>query len=707
MQFNEKGYAIMQNDIYLRRSRKVIVVPEESKLPDAHLATAMKNIAALGFTCSPALLAALRTLSEVSFIRWYKALIHSLKKLVGAHVPYRPMYPNFPQQVMETSDAELYLNAWFHYVTNEVPEMEPIDREILQSKVNLDMIELGSEEGFFQLMRQLMEANTSISDTDKKDLAWVIEHDHDIDALLPDAIRHKEQAGFIVATLLRSGKADVTRIQRYVKTATDVLRLAVAWSDGDVSLAANTPFRKFTRAERRLLLGLLEQCPNPIEDMLRYRDRWVRLGEILHPSEYKSRYPLSQEAFDVLRNNRPYATFGHRVEEALRYFDTDQAVEQLLERPGEFARRLDHLLRLEGAEASWIASFFESVADRVATAVLLQVMTHFKYRQSSNELRLFFPKGNVAKAFSLPDTRPPIASDACAAVVEICEQTLLARFAKLPGLGNVYLDAQLQNYMVPFSQRSASKALRTLVRGSKLAMPEGDTIRFFLWWKEGVADGKPTGRTDIDLSAGLYDDVWNYKEHISYTNLRSARYKAAHSGDIVAAPHGACEFIDIDIPSVIKYGGRYIVASLHSFTGQVYSDLPECFAGWMMRQHPNSGEVFDPATVVDRIDLTANTQIAIPAILDLAERTVIWCDLALTRNPNFYNNVEGHQTGVVAMGKAMTTTAKPSLYDLFRLHALARGQLVEREEEAQTVFALQRGITPFDMEEIMASFLAS
>lgn len=170
MQLNEKGYAIMQNDIYLRRSRKIIVVPEQSKLPDAQLATAMKNIAALGFTCSPALLAALRTLSEVSFIRWYKALIHSLKMIVGAHVPYRPMYPNFPEQVMEASDAELYLNAWYHYVTNEVPEMEPINQEILQAKVKLDMIELGSEEDFRQLMRQLMKANTSISDTDKQEL---------------------------------------------------------------------------------------------------------------------------------------------------------------------------------------------------------------------------------------------------------------------------------------------------------------------------------------------------------------------------------------------------------------------------------------------------------------------------------------------------------------------------------------------------------
>ncbi|RJG22834.1 TerD family protein [Paenibacillus thiaminolyticus] len=697
---------MMQKEIYLRRSRKVIVVPEQSKLPDAQLATAMKNIAALGFTCSPALLAALRTLSEVSFFRWYKALIHSLKKLVGAHVAYPPMYPNFPEQVMDASDAELYLNAWYHYVTNEVPEIESITREIFRGKTKLEIIELGSEEHFRQVMRELMQANTSISDTDKQDLAWVIEHDHDIDALLPDVIPHKEQVGFIAAALLRAGKADVTRIQRYVRTATDVLRLAVAWSDGDVSLAASTPFRKFTRAERRLLLGLLEQCQNSIEDMLRYRDRWVRLGEILHPSEYKSRYPRSQEAFDVLRNNRPYASFGHRLEESLRYFDTDQAVEQLLERPGEFARRLDHLLRLEGA-AAWIASFFASVADRVATPVLLQVMTHFKYRQYANELRLFFPKGNVAKAFSSPDTRPPVAPDACATVVETCEKALIDRFAKQPDLGKVYLDPQLQNYMVPFSQRSASKSLRTLVRGSKLAMPAGETIRFFLWWKEGVIDGKATGRTDIDLSAALYDDAWNYKEHISYTNLRSARYKAAHSGDIVSAPHGACEFIDIDIPSVLQYGGRYIVATLHSFTGQAYSELPECFAGWMMRQHPNSGELFEPETVVDRLDLTANMQIAIPAILDLAERTVIWCDLALTRNPQFNNNVEGHQSGIVAMGKAMTTIAKPNLYELFRLHALARGQLVEREGEAQTVFSVQRGITPFDMEEIMGSFLAS
>lgn len=704
----------MKNEIYLRRSKKVIVVQEQHHLPDTYMATAAKNIEALGFIFSSELIAALRTLSVASFILWYEAISTSLKKLVGAHVDYKPMYPNFPQQVMEASEAELYLRALFHYITGELPAMTPEQRAERRNEGKLEVIDLGDEDDFRQIIRRLIAANTSISSTDKADLIYAIEQEENVELLLPPVIPYKEQLVLVAATLIASEKADMTFMQRYMRTATDVLRLAVALSDGDVSLATNTPFRKFKRAERRLLLGLLEQCPELTEDMLRHSTRWIRLGEILHPSEYKSRFVRTHEAFAVLRNKTYYETFNRNLERALRSNDIKLAMEYLLQRPGEFARRLDHLLRLEHAleldenESASVAAQFASIAHHVATPVLLQVMTHFKHRQQAGELRLFFPKGNVAKTFAIDDTRPPVSAHACGEIAASCEATLLTRFAKLPELGSVYLDAGLQRYIVPFSQRSASKALRTLVRGSKLemselGMSEGDTIRFFLWWKEGAA----TGRADIDLSAVLYDGDWNYMEHISYTNLRSAQYKAAHSGDIVSAPSGACEFIDIDIPSVLNYGGRYIVATLHSFTGQAYCELPECFAGWMMRKQPQSGEVFEPATVVNRIDLASNTQISIPVVLDLQQRTVIWCDLALTRNPNYYNNVEGHQTGISLLGKAMTTMEKTNLYDLFRLHALARGQLVEQEDEAETVFSPQRGITPWDIETIIASFLAS
>ncbi|ETT50127.1 TerD family protein [Paenibacillus sp. FSL H7-689] len=701
----------MNNTIYLRRANKLIIESNEGKqqLPKTYLATALKNIEALGYTFSDELMQAMRQLSKEQFETVYHQLVADLRVMVGAHVKYTPMYAGFPMQVMQADEAELYLNAIIHYLTNLTvvyPDQPSVERTPLLEKTDLKVIGLGNQQEFQTLIRQIIEAKGSISETDKADIDTVLEHadPEDVDALLPTEIPFKENVGFVVASLLKHEKANIDRIGPYFKTASDVLRLAVAWSDGDVSLAAASPFRKFKRRERRLLLGLLEQCGSMTEDMLRYKDRWIRLGEILHPSEYKLRYPRCEEAFDILRNNKPYSTFNGSVELAFQYRNVWSLIDLLSQRPGEFARRLDHLLRMTEDEAYVLLAFGE-VLEQVSTPVLLQVRQHFAHRNEPQDLRVFFPKGNVAKAFAVPNELPEIDEATCQDVVQLCEKALIERFAALPTLGKTYVDPQLHDYLVPFSQRSASKALHTIVRGSRVPMAEGDTIRFFNWWKEGDVNGQSTGRVDIDLSAVMYDKDWNYVEHISYTNLRSSNYKAVHSGDIVTAPNGASEFIDLHIPSIVAYGGRYVVATLLSFTSHPYCDLPECFVGWMMRKKPGSGEIFEPSTVANKIDITADTQIAIPVIMDLVERTVIWTDLALTRYPDYYNNVEGNQKGIVLMGKALTTLRKPDLHDLFMLHAKARGELVDTIDQADTIYSVDQGITPYDIEQIMAEYL--
>ncbi|ASZ69282.1 hypothetical protein BK721_04070 [Bacillus thuringiensis serovar nigeriensis] len=370
---------------------------------------------------------------------------------------------------------------------------------------------------------------------------------------------------------------------------------------------------------------------------------------------------------------------------------------------------MDHLIRLCSDTSTDVFNILEeflSIIGNVSTPVLLQLTAHFKHRNDKNEFRTFFPKGNVAKAIGIENTLPFISEDICLMIVKMCEDTLKNRFAELPSLGKVFLDEQLKNHLVPFSQRSASKALRTLSRGSKVDLPEGDTIRFFLWWKEGYVNGQHTGRVDIDLSAAMYDEDWQYKEHVSFTNLRSKNFKAYHSGDITSAPKGASEFIDFDIPSVLKYGGRYVVMTLLSYTDQPYKDLPECFTGWMVRQYPGSGEIFEPSTVQDKVDITADTQISIPVILDLKERKLIWTDLSLTRDLTYDNTIEANQKGMILVGKALTNLVKPNLYDLFRLHIEARGELVQDIEEAETIFSLNKGITPFDIEKIISDFIA-
>jgi hypothetical protein len=684
------------NAIYLRRRRKVYVKDGGTQLPLAQLATLQKNIESLGFICSQELLARLQTLSPERIASFYKSFIKDLQELVGAHRVFKPMYPNFPDQVMQMSQAELYYNAVLHYLTNRLHEHPKQSRPPLIEETNLRVIDLGTKGDFEGIFTQLAGSRTSLSPQDKQDVSWfVAQYRDDIARLLPKEMPIKENLAVVGAALLRHTTLATTVLADKIRTATDVLRLAVALSDGDVSLAEPTRFTKFRRGERKQMLAWLEATGGPTEDMLRWPEPWKRLGERLHPGDYSEKFPKTFNAFDVIRNDRPFETFNRRIEGSLSKQDTSAVLELLQKRPGDLARRLDHLLRFS-ARPEDVVSAFAAATDRVSTPVLLQVLTHFRHRDEQRPLRPFFPKGEVAKVYATTNRLSALPSGVAETIASVCGQSLLTRFARLPPLGKCYLDPQLTKFLVPFSQRSASKALRTLVRGSRLPLPECEVVRFFLWWKNGKS------RTDIDLSAAAYDADFKYVDVISYYNLKS--FGGCHSGDIVDAPQGASEFIDLNVAKTLARGVRYIVMSLNSFTSQPYCDLPECFAGWMARDAAGSGEIFEPKTVQDTVDVAANTRICIPAILDLASREVIWADIALRERTN-WNNVHTNLSGVSLMLRSLTSLVKTDLHTLFALHIRARGQSVADPTQADTVFAVQQGITPFDLSRIAAEFM--
>ncbi len=684
------------NTIYLRRRRKVYLKEGTNRLSRGFAAALQKNIESLGFAFSEQLLQRIQTLSIEKLDSFYKSLVKDLQEMAGAHRPFKPLYPNFPIQVMELSEAELYLNALFHYLTNKLPAYTRDERPPLSEATKVRLIDLGTKEDFESIFTKMAGAKTSLSAQDKQDLAWfVAQYRDDIQRLLPASIPSKEILALIGAQLVRHTTVAEGFLKEKVKTPTDILRLAVALSEGDVSLAELAKFKNFKRSERKLMLSLLERSGDPTEDMLRWKEPWKRLGERLHPGDYAEKFPKTCSAFNVLRNDLPYVTFNRKLEKHLLFGELAQVVEMLMSRPGDLARRLDHLLRLSN-DAKLIEACFRPLAVRVSTPVLLQVLTHFSHRSMTGDLRVFFPKGDVAKIYARPDDLKPLAPEVAGKISEICEEVLIARFSSLPRLGKCYLDTALKDYRVPFSQRSASKSLRTLVRGSRLPMPEGNIIRFFLWWKNG------SSRTDIDLSAALYDDKFKFVDVVSYYNLKN--FGGHHSGDIVDAPNGAAEFIDLDIAKTVAGKVRYVVMSLNSFTEQPYCDLPECFAGWMSRKQSGSGEIFEPKTVIDKVDLAANTRICLPAIFDLIERKIIWCDIALKNGPS-YNNVQTNLSGVSLMLRAMNGSRKTDLYTLFDLHVRARGERVAEKEAADKIFAINEGVTPFDLDLIAADYL--
>jgi len=85
-------------------------------------------------------------LSVESLAVFYKQLVKDLRVKVGAHRQFNPMYPNFPEQVMEMSAARLYLNALIHYATNRLPAHEKEERPSLADETKLRIVELGSRE---------------------------------------------------------------------------------------------------------------------------------------------------------------------------------------------------------------------------------------------------------------------------------------------------------------------------------------------------------------------------------------------------------------------------------------------------------------------------------------------------------------------------------------------------------------------------------
>jgi hypothetical protein len=687
------------NGIYLRRRLKVVLpLPDGAgNTPLNVLATLQKNLESFGFLLGDEVIAALKALSPPQVDAFYQRLVKELRAMVGAHRPFTPMYPNFPAQVMAMTEAELYFRALVHYLTQQLPAFKAREREPLADQPPCRVIRLGARADFETIFTLLANAKSPFSPQDQEDMKWFVAQYRDgVRRLLPEAIPCKENLAFLGAELIRNVSDGGAILDGHVKTATDVLRLAAALSGGDVSLATACKFGKFRRPERALLLGWIERAESRTEDMLRWRGRWVRLAERLHPGEYAKRFPKAAAAFDVIRNGRPFATFNGRIETGLLRKDTDAVLDLLDARPGELARRLDHLMRIS-ADAAAVAGRFRACADKVSTPVLLQVLTHFRRRGEPAPLRAFFPKGNVAKVYATRELLPPLPAGQAAELAFVCEQALLHRFSKLPALGPCFLDERLKTYLVPFSQRSASKTLRTLVRGSRLPLPACTTLRFFVWWRNGKS------RTDIDLSAVMYDGEFGFVSTLAYYNLKD--FGAHHSGDIVDAPNGAAEFIDVDIPRCRERGVRYVGMVLNSYTEQPYCDLPECFAGWMARVSPNSGEIFEPKTVVDKVDVASATRICLPAAFDLASGEVIWTDIALAGSPRFANNVHNNLSGVSLMLRAMAQLRKTDLHTLFGLHVQARGKRVADPEAAQTVFAVDRGITPFDLDRIAAEFM--
>lgn len=683
----------IDNNIFIRRTKKFFVESGNGNQSDETVATFVANLESLGFILSSDLISVLRSLDDNQMSDVYFEMIGILKELTGAKKKFTPMYANFPKSVMEMDEATLIFNAIKYYDSLEIPSEEKIEREPLENySNNLTVIKLGTSEQYFKMFKNLIGSGTSISEADKDEIVQtIVSNKEHLSEIIPEKIPFKENLTFVSGLFYRL-ELDVSELVKRYNTCTDALRFAVSLNDGDVSLAENTKFKKMKRSTRRFILSLIEGQNNLEEDMLRHRMKWIRLGEILHPGEFSTKYPKSFKAFKAIRNSEKIETFGRTVELGLKEKNVTKILKPLMSRPGEFARRLDHILRTsESEDVDSVISSFEKIVGKISIPVLLQLKNHFENRNNMI-CRSVFPKGNVAKVKTIPFATELDAS-ICVSIVSICSDTLIKRFSTKERLGNVFVSDDLQKMIVPFSQRSASKALKTIVRGSRLPLGDGDFVRFFIWWKN------TDRRIDVDSSCVFFDRNYQRMDYVAFNKTSVNGNYAHHSGDIVDAPNGASEFIDLDIEKCVSKGIRYAVLDIRNFTGVKYSEMSECFSGFMMRKGMMTGEVFEPKTLSNKFDLNSDSISAMPVIIDVLNREMIWADVSLNQS------IMTSNSNITEMVMGICEMRKPTLYDLFTHHGIARGNIVEDKDKADIVFSMDGDVTPFDIEKIMGEYL--
>ncbi|NVB84490.1 MAG: hypothetical protein HOV81_39310 [Kofleriaceae bacterium] len=490
---------------------------------------------------------------------------------------------------------------------------------------------------------------------------------------LPPRIVVRESMAIAVARLVRVGPdhdATLRELGAHLATATDVLRVACVLLGGDPGLAPSR-LCSISRGLRRALLGTLERLPADelVEDMVRHRALWKRVGEKLHPFELARTLPKVALAFSVVRGtNLAAATFGPKVrelgvrlpsvyveddrakpiawagpiEDALRAGNPRAALARLTHRPVELLRRADHLVRTAQVRQhdalQTLVKAVELAAMKGPPALLFTVAAHASRRGRPSPRRVFFPDGDVLRAWSLPDFRTPLRGDAIAVMVGAIRRQLVLRAETKRQFPRAIIDRALVDLVVPMTDRTVSRTRQVWPRGSEVALPDGPGTRISL-----VAGRELRDR--VDLAIELFDVYWRH----------------------VATVRSDERAIAMHLEQLAQGGARHAVVALSN----------PCT---LLLTRASLGVTSEPdARSPLTFSLRGRSRLVVPLTIDLAERRLRWLDIQLD-DRDALREVGGYRAALAHVGRdyadLIGTHAKPTMWDVACIHAASRANTI-------------------------------
>ena len=697
------------------------------------LATLIKKFEGYGYIFSKELAIAISKEERNTIIDKLKSVIKVIEDF-KSDKNYTVFYKNFPDEVIDMNEVDLYINQILHYWIGYLPSNNEniIKEDIEPSKlVKARELKLIDDEMIERLFIDLLSSNVTLSEQYLDDVC-VLTNNKSIKELekYMEYIQMKETLTTVSSYIL---KKEGVLIGNF-KTATDILRL-IAKISGDELNNKHIHFAYFSRAELGQLMTKLENLQNPMPDIKRYSKPWHTFFKLYAKKINFNKFPKVRKVADMLFGDISYMTERGKINEQINRLSTmseedlDNLIKEFTIFYGDYVREILSLLnKAKENQYEKLLIGLENCVTKVNTRILFQLYDRIINLKAKDKTvpRLVNSKGKwrrLKESISLSD-------ELLNRVLQIVEDGIKTQLKEKENLGKVFIDEDYKNIMLTTSEKDSNISLRPMTRGSRIKFnPKAEVLRFFVAWKNldektlkelntaySKLDEKTLkeltpmySRVDVDLSALTFNENLEFNDVVAYYNQKKSGF--AFSGDITNAPEGALEYIDVfDLERLKKKGNRYILMQIRSYNGYTFEEINSVYAGVMELTSIEAKEKKNmySTAITEGFQIVSSERTTNTILVDLKNYEYIWLDMNMdSYKLDIFQNALNYEEipYLNDMLRYFSRKQYITMYDLLKLNADVRGVLTKDKKEADVIFEKVDNKNNLALADILSNYL--
>lgn len=799
------------NGVYVQEQKlNIEKASRNNTLSIAEMATITKKFQGYGYTFEKKLAQTIFKVDRDYAIDLCREMLENIEDF-KSDKGYEVFYKDFPKEVMNMEEADIYINQMLHYWFGYIPKHKNLknknigyEKDELAQLVELSHLKLVADSDIEKLFYNLLSSNVTLSSQYLEDVCF-----------LSNGFSEKELEEYSENILM---KETLTTLSSYVwekrkilignfDTATDVLRFITKLSNGELN-TKYICFAYFSRTELAQIVKKLEKIKNSFPDIKRYKKPWHKFFKLNAKKINLKKYPNVQKIVNMLFSKFEYETpkgYFDKVKKNIPNMsnkDLEKFIGLYLKFSGDYARQVLSLLNISNKKQYHILiNGLKKCMKDVNTRVLLQLYDRLLNLQKKNQLeeikknkeieieikiekiknsQITEEEKTVEEIFekkNSPEKRSKIrnvfrnlvfkeeqkdeselekqknieeqknkteiietlekerirnlqmeiprvvnskgtwrkidetiflSDELIEDLMEVVKNGIIEKLKEKDSLKKVFVDESYKNIAVTTSEKDSNISLRPMTKGSRIKFnSDAEVLRFFVGWKNFEKDGLKI-RTDIDLSAVYFDSEFNFLNSLAYYNQIEEGF--AFSGDIVDAPDGALEFIDIyDLEKVKEKGINYILMTVRSYNGFNFKEINSVFAGVLelTKEESQDRKNMFSAAISQGFQILSKNYTTSTILVDLQKSEYIWIDMNLPVSKNYrdQNRLQNNEAAYLEdILKYFVNKEYMTMYDLIEMNVKARGTKVFDKEVADVIFDRIDVDNPIPLAQILSNF---